>query len=115
MIKKSTFKFIGILCITIQLLFVLICMLTQTIPSSYYYVLFSLLVLSSISFYIGKDGNGYIGCKHDYILINHFEIKSEAEKQKAMGYKPNTHSNFTSTYISHYKCENCGKLKIIKG
>lgn len=50
-------------------------------------------------------------CNHNWKELQHFEIPSEAENVRSMGYKPNTHMGLKVTYVTDYTCTKCGKLK----
>jgi hypothetical protein len=52
--------------------------------------------------------------KHNYLVLDKIETKSEAEQLSEMGLRPNTHSNYHKQYITILKCSICGKIKTIK-
>lgn len=52
-----------------------------------------------------------IFCKHNYELVNQFEMKSEFEIVIEFRGTPNTHCSLTRKNVSDYKCTKCGKIK----
>ncbi len=53
-------------------------------------------------------------CKHDYHLVNQFELKSEFDIVIESGKVPNTHLCMQRTIVTDYKCSKCKKLKRLK-
>ena len=53
-------------------------------------------------------------CRHDYVKIESYETKSQAEQLHEMHLRPNTHSSFDKKYVTILKCTQCGKIKTIK-
>jgi len=50
-------------------------------------------------------------CKHDYNLVNQYEMKSEFDIVSDAARTPNTHCSITRRLITDYKCSKCGKIK----
>ena len=50
-------------------------------------------------------------CKHDYNLVNQFEMKSEFDTVIEMGKIPNTWDSRTRLVVTDYKCSKCPKIK----
>jgi len=55
-------------------------------------------------------------CKHDYVLVNQFELPSEYDIVVESCYRPKTSCSLTRKMVSDYKCSECGdiKRKIVK-
>ena len=52
-------------------------------------------------------------CKHDFVVLESFHTKSQAEQLREMHLVPNTWSSFTKKYITILKCTKCPKIKKI--
>jgi hypothetical protein len=50
-------------------------------------------------------------CKHDYVLINQIEMKSEFDIIVESGKQPTTCNSLTRLTCTDYKCSKCSKLK----
>jgi hypothetical protein len=53
-------------------------------------------------------------CSHDWLIIRYDEIPSPFDIVKENGYAPKTHCSLKRTYIWHYKCKKCRKIKRYK-
>jgi hypothetical protein len=54
---------------------------------------------------------GHLICKHNYELLNQFEMKSEFDIVQEHGKVPNTHNSQTRKVVTDYKCTKCQKIK----
>lgn len=52
-----------------------------------------------------------ISCKHDYNLINQFEMSSDFDIIVQNGKIPNTHNSRKRKTVTDYKCTKCNKIK----
>lgn len=50
-------------------------------------------------------------CRHNYELINQFEIMSEFDIVVANGKVPNTWNSQKRKIVTDYKCKKCNKIK----
>jgi len=50
-------------------------------------------------------------CKHDYLLVNNFEMESEYDIVILSGKIPKTSNSITRRIVTDYKCQKCGKIK----
>jgi hypothetical protein len=53
-------------------------------------------------------------CSHNWGILRYDEIASQFDIVKENGYIPNTGCSIKRTYIWHYKCKNCQKIKRYK-
>ena len=52
-------------------------------------------------------------CNHDFIVLESYETKSQAEQLHDMQLRPNTYSSFTKKHVTILKCTKCSKIKKI--
>lgn len=50
-------------------------------------------------------------CRHNYELINQFEMMSEFDIVVANGKTPNTWNSQKRRIVTDYKCKKCNKIK----
>ena len=52
-------------------------------------------------------------CKHDFVILESYEMESQAEQLHEMGLRPNTYTNFIKKHVTILKCTKCSRIKKI--